>query len=206
MKKKLLIFPYGGNALEALDCISNEYDFLGFIDDDLDKQGQSDLGIPVFSREVLNQYPQTYISIVQASVNSFLKRKEVLATFHLPPEKFVNLIHPSAQISQYAQVGYNCLIMANVVITAKAKIGNHVIILPNTTIHHETEIGDFSWIGSNVCMAGSVKLGEQCWVGSGSSLINNISIGQNTLIGLGSNVLKSFPKNSKIVGNPANQI
>ena len=30
--KELLIFPYNGNGLEALDCIQGQYRFIGFID------------------------------------------------------------------------------------------------------------------------------------------------------------------------------
>ena len=32
MKKKLLIFPFNGNGLEALDCIDKNYEFIGFVD------------------------------------------------------------------------------------------------------------------------------------------------------------------------------
>ena len=29
----LLIFPYNGNGIEALDCIGSAYRFIGFVDD-----------------------------------------------------------------------------------------------------------------------------------------------------------------------------
>ena len=36
----LLIFPCGANGLEALDCLADNTQFLGFIDDDKEKQGK----------------------------------------------------------------------------------------------------------------------------------------------------------------------
>ena len=38
-RKKLVIFPYNGNGIEALDCINDdEFELIGFIDDDKNKK------------------------------------------------------------------------------------------------------------------------------------------------------------------------
>jgi hypothetical protein len=53
-KKKLVIFPFNGNGMEALDCISFEdYEFVGFIDDDARKRSPQ---YEIYSREILQQY------------------------------------------------------------------------------------------------------------------------------------------------------
>jgi hypothetical protein len=42
----LLVFPYNGNALEALDCVGDSYRFIGFVDDTPEKQGIERHGSP----------------------------------------------------------------------------------------------------------------------------------------------------------------
>jgi serine O-acetyltransferase len=49
-------------------------------------------------------------------------------------------------------------------------------------------------------------IGNNVRIYSNAILIGNISIGDNSVIGAGSVVLKSFPANSVIVGNPARRL
>lgn len=204
--QKLLIFPFNGNAIEAIDCIGKKYELLGFIDDTKEKQGKNKFGFEVFSREKIKEFPDSKILAVPGSPQSFLLREKIISGINSNEKKFATVIHPSAKVSPFAKIGYNVLIMAGVVITSNAVIGNHICILPNSVIHHDTIIGDYTLVGSNVTIAGNVNVGKNCYIGSGSSIINGISIGEKTLIGMGTNVIKSFPANSKLVGNPARQI
>lgn len=199
----LLIFPYNGNGLEALDCLSDDFNFIGFVDDTKEKQGVNGLGQHIFNRTVFEKYPKAKVLAVPGSPSSFKIRKEIIDGLCLSDERFVNVIHPKAIISKNVVLGKNCLIYAGVVITSNAQIGNHVCILPNTVIHHDSKIGDYTLIGSNICIAGYTTIGNNCYIGSGSNIINNISIGDNVLVGMGSNVIKNVIDNSKIAGNPA---
>lgn len=203
---KLFIFPFNGNGLEALDCIRGQFEFLGFIDDTPEKKGRHALGFTVYGRETLTQYPEAKILAVPGSPASYTIRDQIIAGINQDETRFATLIHPSASVSPFAQIGYNTLIMAGAVITANAVIGNHVCILPNTVIHHDSAVGDYSLVGSNVTIAGNTSVGRYCYIGSGTSIINGITVGDNTLIGLGSNVIKSVEAKSKMAGNPARQI
>lgn len=204
--KKLFIFPYNGNGLEALDCIGDEYEFIGFIDDTKEKQGVQENDHNVFTRNILNEHKDAFILAVPGSSISFTKREEIINSLNIRQDKFATLIHPKASISPLSKIGFNTLIMAGVVITSNAIIGNHVCILPNTVIHHDCHINDFTLIGSNVVIAGNTTISKNCYIGSGTNIINNIKIGEKTLIGLGSNVIKSVSPNSKAIGNPAKVI
>jgi len=75
--QKLLIFPYNGNGLEALDCLGSEYDFLGFIDDSIEKQEKGETGgHRVFSRTLIHTYPKAKILAVPGSPQTYLNSKE----------------------------------------------------------------------------------------------------------------------------------
>ncbi len=204
--QKLIIFPFNGNGIEALDCIdANEYDFLGFIDDSPEKLAAKNKW-PVNKRDFLQQHPDAMVLAVPGSPTSYQKRAEYIASLNIPADRFASIVHPAASIGKDVKIGCNCLIMAGVVITSNAVIGNHVCILPNTVIHHDAVIKDYTLIGCNVAIAGGTTVGSNCYIGSGTNMMNGINIGDRTLVGLGSNVLSSVPENSKIAGNPARQI
>jgi sugar O-acyltransferase (sialic acid O-acetyltransferase NeuD family) len=200
---KLFIFRFNGNGIEAIDCLSPQYQLVGFIDDTIEKQGVNHLGFRVFARSILKECPQVKVLAVSGSPLSYRSRPAIIGDLKIPEELFATVIHRSANVSQYAKIGTNVLIMAGVVITSNAVIEDHVCILPNSTIHHDVTIKKYSLIGSNVSIAGGVTIGENCYIGSGTRLINSISVGDRALIGLGSNVLKNVDSENKIAGNPA---
>lgn len=201
--KKLIIFPYNGNGLEAIDCIGDQYEFIGFADDTKAKQGVNSMGFEVFSRDIIAKYPEALVLAVPGSPTSFKIRNQIIDTLQLPNERFAKVIHPNAHVSKLSKIGYNTLVMAGVVITSNSKIANHVCILPNSVIHHDSNVGEYTLIGSNVTIAGNTSIGSFCYIGSGSRIINGITVGDETLIGMGSNVIKSLPSKIKAVGNPA---
>ena len=205
-RKKLLIFPFNGNGIEALDCINDvEYEFIGFVDDD-DKKLKAKNSYPVFPRSILDTHKDAFILAVPGSPSSYLKRQSHIASLEINPERFVSIIHPDVSLGKSVRVGINCLIMAGVVLTSNATIGNHVCILPNTVLHHDVQINDYSLIGSNVVIAGSTVIGTNCYIGSGTNIINGISIGDHSLVGMGSNIIRSVEAHSKIAGNPGKLI
>lgn len=207
MKKPLFIFPFAGSGLEALDCVDEAiFDWLGFIDDDPTKQGTTPEGWRVFGREVLAQHPEALLLAVQGSPDNYLHRASVIDSFGLPPERFATVIHPSSQVSRYAQMGYNCLLMAGVVVTPKAVVGNHVVIMPQTVIHHESILGDYTCLGAGVVIAGGCRISPHCWIGSGTTVKQQIEIGTGALVGIGSTVIRSVAAKTVVAGNPAKEL
>jgi len=204
-KKKLLIFPFNGNGIEALDCINfDDFELVGFVDDDLQKKSDQ---FDIYSREILLKYQEFFLLAVPGSAESFRKRKEIITSLGIKDiARYITAIHPNASIGRNVKIGVNCLIMAGVVITSNARINNHVCVLPNTVIHHDSVVNDYTLIGSNVVVAGGTTIGESCYIGSGTNIINGISIGDLSLIGLGSNILKNVTGNAKMVGNPARDL
>jgi sugar O-acyltransferase (sialic acid O-acetyltransferase NeuD family) len=205
-KQGLLIFPYNGNALEALGCIGDSYRFIGFVDDTPEKRGITPNGNIVLGREALTKYSDALVLAVPGSPSSYMSRKEVINSLGIENNRYAKIIHPAARISPLASIGFNVLIMAGVVVTSNAVIGSHVCILPNTVIHHDVFLGDWSLIGSNVTIAGNTIVEENCYIGSGSSVMNNLKVEAGALLGLGSNVIKDVGKGRRVAGNPAQDL
>ena len=203
-REKLVIFPFNGNGLEALDCIDPaKFDFIGFIDDDPKKRSDE---FQIFSRDILQRQPELKILAVPGGPESFRKRKEIIASLRIDKERFVSVIHPFASIGRNVSLGKNCLIMSGVVLTSNCIIEDHVCILPNSIVHHDSKIGEYTLVGSKVVVAGSTSIGFNCYIGSGSNIKNGLSIGERSLIGMGSNILKNVETDSKMVGNPARNL
>ena len=78
MPEQLLIFPFNGNGIEALDCIGNGYDFVGFVDDTPEKQGKHTSGFEVFSRSAFSKFPEAKVLAVPGSPTSFRIRKTIM--------------------------------------------------------------------------------------------------------------------------------
>jgi sugar O-acyltransferase (sialic acid O-acetyltransferase NeuD family) len=200
-KRKLIIFPFNGNGLEALDCIDfDKYDLLGFIDDDSTKVSSTH---EIFPRSIIQKHKELFFLAVPGSPTSFRKRVELINTLDLTADRYITAIHPRASIGKNVSIGFNCLIMAGVVITSNSKIHNHVCVLPNTVIHHDVEVKDYTLIGSNVVVAGGTSIGQNCYIGSGTNVINGIHIGDGALVGLGSNIIRAVAENTTVAGNPA---
>lgn len=202
MKMKLIIFPFNGNALEAYDCLGDNFELVCFVDDETSKYGEYD-GVPITSRKAIEDHPDALILAVPGSPISFKRRKEFIDSLNIAPERFATVIHPNASVSKLATIGRNTLIMAGVVITSNAKIGDHVCLLPNSVVHHDSRVENYSLVGSSVVVAGGTVVHQNCYIGSRSSLINGITVGEFTLVGMGSNVVSSIESHSVIVGNPA---
>lgn len=213
MSKKLLLFPFGGNAKEALISIfainrnKKAWEVLGFIDDDNSAWNKSCCGIKVLGgREVLKKFPSAYVLAVPGNPNSYLRRRKIIEDLNIDRSRFAKIIHPSVEVSPDAKIGYNVLIMPNVVVSCGVEIGNNCIILPNTVIAHDSIVGDHCCIGSNVTISGHVTIGTMCYIGSGTKIRDNVSIGKRTLVGLGSNVVSDIKSSVIAAGNPARTI
>lgn len=201
----LLIFPFNGNGLEALDCLGEAYRLVGFVDDNPEKRSHAG-EFRVFDRGAFEEFADAYVLAAPGSPTSFRGRRNAIAGLELPDERFARVIHPTARISPLAKIGRNVLVMAGVVVTSNCVIGDHVCILPNSVIHHDAKIGDYCLVGSNVTIAGGVTLADNCYVGSGCSIINGATIGVGALLGLGSNVIHDVTPGAVVAGNPAKPV
>ena len=210
MPKKLLLFPFGGNARESLLSVfatnerNKEWDILGFIDDDPSQLGKDCCGIKVVGgRVILEEIPDAFLLAVPGSPTSYLRRKDIISSLHADRSRFATIIHPSVVIAPDATIGHNTIIMPNVVISCGVRIGSHCILLPNSVVSHDSIVDDYCCIGSNVSISGSVRIGSSCYIGSGTKMRENVSIGEGTLVGLGSNVISDIEAGVVAAGSPA---
>lgn len=210
MSKKLLLFPFGGTAREALVAIlssaelQKQWDVLGFLDDQKEAKGKECCGVKVLgSRDLLKTFKDAYVLAVPAHPKIYLKRQEIINSLGLDPARFAQIIHPSTMVAKDATIGHNTFIAPHCFISSKTTIGNHCVILSNTVVSHDTQIHDYCCLGANVTISGTVSIGPSVYIGSAASIKENIHIGEQSLLGIGANVVTNVDAKTVVVGNPA---
>ena len=107
-------------------------------------------------------------------------------------------------ISKNSNIGSNCNIDRGFV--DNTFIGEAVMIDNQVHIGHNCYISDFCVIAGKSGLSGSVILEKNVILGGEVGIRDNVRIGENSIISAASKVWKSFPKNSKIGGYPAQNL
>lgn len=194
----LYLYGAGGHAKVVIDILEQlDIKIEAVIDDD--ELLNSIMGYPVYRKDFLSSVdPQSEVLV---TIGNNEIRKRIAENVGL---SICNtIVHPSAIISKYAEVGEGTVIIQGAILQAEAKIGSHCIVNTGATVGHECVVSDYVHIASNATLCGNVSVGECSWVGAGSVVIPGIKIGRNCMIGAGSVVVKDIPDNVVVYGNPA---
>lgn len=113
------------------------------------------------------------------------------------------LIHPSASVSGYAQLGLGTVVMANAVVNPFVTIGVGCIINTSSSIDHDCIISDGVHISPGANIAGGVTISEYSWIGIGSQVKQLVTIGKDATIGAGATVIHDVADDATVVGTPA---
>lgn len=119
---------------------------------------------------------------------------------------FEALIHPSASVSQYANIGDGTVIMANAVVNPFSRIGTSCIINTSASVDHDCVISDGVHISPGAHLAGAVNIGIASWVGIGARVRQLTSIGEHVVVGAGATVVQNIADNQVVIGTPAKTV
>lgn len=211
-KQKIVMVGAGGLARELHQLIEDiqeespgSIDFLGWLDEDTSKVGESIHGFPVLgSLEWLER--DRDVKVILGIGAPAIRRKVVRQIQSSGNEQFGRLIHPSVRIGHRVELGEGVIICAGVVGTTDFSLGSHTLVNINATLAHEDVIGDFVTIAPAANISGNVKIGEGTDIGTNATVIQGVSIGEWSIVGAGAVVNKSLPANVTAVGAPAKVI
>lgn len=189
--------------IEDINRITPEWNILGFIDDNLRalegyKCDYSIIGDIQTWIPKENEYFACALAfpVVKQKVVGMLKEKGA---------QFATLIHPTALINKYAEIGEGVVVTPRSNINANAVVGNFVSVL-GSGIGHDAVVGDFSTLSGRCSINGHVKIGKLVYVACGVSIAPAKKIGDGATVGIGSVVISNIKPGVTVFGNPAKKI
>lgn len=210
--KPVVIIGAGGFAREVLDIIDAvnaekpQYEVLGYIVD-------SQYGLPgtmINDKPILGGYDwlqqRSEDIMVICGVGSPQDRYKLVKRAEVMGCRFFSVVHPTAILTRWVQVGQGTVITAGCILTNQIRIGDHVQVNLDCTIGHDAILGNFVTLAPGVHISGNVVLAEGTYVGTGANIIEKLRIGRWSIVGAGSTVLKDVPANTTVVGVPAKVI
>lgn len=207
--KDIIIVGAGGFGRELLQWIkdvnraSPTWNIKGFIDDNLNALDGIRCDYAVIGK-ISEWTPSENELFAMAIANP--KVKETL-TGQLKDRGavFTPVIHPTAIVSDLADVGEGLIAYPGAGINPNTVIGDFVTLL-RSTVGHDAHVGSFCTISSYCDITAGVELEKYVFLGSHATLIPHIRVGEGAYISAGSVVIKNVKPGMKMFGNPAKEL
>ena len=210
MSFSVLILGAGGHAwviadvLQQMLATGQDLVALGYLDDNVQLQGQRYLGLPVLG--VLSDLPSVPHDAVVVAIGDNRIRQQLFTALYANGERFITARHPRSIVAADVVIGPGTMICAGAIVNPGSVVGANVILNTGCTVDHHNCIGDHVHIAPGVHLGGEVSIGEGTLVGIGSTVIPRRIVGEWSVVGAGSLVSKNIPDRSMAVGMPARAI
>jgi sugar O-acyltransferase (sialic acid O-acetyltransferase NeuD family) len=208
MGNKVVIFGTTEAAMMSHFFLSHDspYEIIAFtVDRDFIKEKMM-CGLPVVPFEdVESIYPPAdygmHVAIMFGRVNR--TRAEKYSQAKEKGYELVSYVSSKAYTWPGLEVGDNCVITENCVISPFVKIGNNVVITPGCTIGHHSVINDHCFLGAHVVVLGRVTVEPHCFIGANSTIRDGIVIARECIIGAGALITKDTIERGVYINKPA---
>ena len=201
---KCIIIGAGTYGMVYSTFLSQEYEIIGFIDDDEKLIGTNVTGIPVLGNVnyLLNEIGPTVAVFAPLGNNSqrvSLLEKLIERGFNTP-----SFIHPQSQIPNSVLLGKAVYILNATNIMPFTSIGDFTMISMGVNIAHHVIIDKGCFFSQGSIIGASIKIEELAYFGIASVVMTGLKkIGKRAVIGAGTVVIKDVLDDQTVVGNPA---
>jgi sugar O-acyltransferase (sialic acid O-acetyltransferase NeuD family) len=196
----------GGHAKSLIEALRSEgrFDVVAMVDDDASRDGMDLLGTPVTARPVetwREDCEHAFVGVggvtsVDARRGAFARLEA--AGFVLPP-----VVHASAAVSEWAELGRGAQILAHAVVNAAARIGDGAIVNTGAIVEHDCVVGASAHLAPRAVIGGDVEVGAGAHVGMGAVVVEGLRIGAGAFVAAGAVVVADVPDGARVEGVPA---
>jgi sugar O-acyltransferase (sialic acid O-acetyltransferase NeuD family) len=202
MNERLIIIGASGHGKVVADIaiILKQWKTIAFLDDN--ETIKTCMGYPVIGKtNDFSFYIQDSDFFVAIGNNK--TRESITQDIEKANGNIVTLIHPSAIIGSFVEIGKGTAIMAGTVINPCSVIGKGCIVNTSSIVEHDNIICDFVHLSPGTHLAGSVKIGTRVWIGIGATVIQDVNIVNDVIIGSAALVIRNIDSAGVYVGIPA---
>lgn len=203
MKENCIIVGAGTYGQVYAEYLKEDYNILGFIDDNEILSNTEINGIKVlgnfnFLLNSIDISVNVFIPIGNNKTRVELFKKVINKGFKTP-----NFIHKTTQIHSSVKIGKGVYILPGSHIMPLAEIKDFVLVSMGVNIAHHTiiEQGCFFSQGSNI--GASIHFRDNVFCGIGSTIMTGVKdVGKKSVIGAGAVIIHDVPDGVTVVGNP----
>lgn len=203
--RKLVIIgagSVGGHIASNLELYGIEGQLLGFLDDDVNKQGKNFCGYPVIA-DVSWIFDKTDLDVIIGIAFPKVKEKIIKKLAVNGSLKYPSLVAENAWLSRATMLGKGSIIYPGTCVNYGSVIGDFVVMNMNCSIGHDCNVSSFSSFAPGVNLGGHTQVGLAVELGIGAATLQGISIGNYSVVGGQSIVNKALPENVVAMGIPA---
>ena len=207
MKENCVIVGAGTYGQVYANYLKDNYNVLGFIDDNNEFQGIEIDGVKVlgdfnYLLKEIEKSTNIFVPIGNNEIRVFLLNTLIKHGFKTP-----NYIHPSCNIHESVSIGNCVYILPGVNIMPLTIIKDFVLISMGVNIAHHTTIGEGCFFSQGSNIGANIQFEQNVFSGIASTIMTGVKvIGNSALIGAGAVIIKDVPDGATVVGNPGRVI
>lgn len=210
MKEIYIILGVGGSTPVFMDmALSCGYKIVGLYHYNSDRTGEIEHGYPIMgSFNDLFKADITGRSFLLSQGNMRI-RKEITDKIVSRGGIVPTLIHPSAEISNFAKISDKGVVIgAKCVVQADVEIKSNSVIRDMALVCHQTSIGNYVFVGPMALVGAHIHVDDFAFIGQDALLVSGKvgNVGANSLVGAGAVATKKIPSDVVVVGSPARVI
>lgn len=202
--KPVVIVGAGGHGKVLFDiCRASSVPVAGYLDKD--SSWRPDIhGLPILGTDdMLGDGSFVAAHAFVLGIGDVRIRRALIARLEDANAALATLIHPSAAVSEFAEIGRGSTVHAGAVVCIDARIGAHCVVNTGASVDHDCVLADGVQIGPGARLAGGVVCDADVFVGTGASVVPGIKVGKGSVVGAGSSAARDVPENVTVFGVPA---
>jgi acetyltransferase EpsM len=208
--RRILVWGAGGHGKVIIDALlaAQSGEVVGIVDEDPAKAGKAVLDIPVldFSGGLGGVLERVNCDGIAIGIGDNYTRARKFYEVREIGIDLINVIHPAAHISRFAELGQGVTILAGAVVNPGTIIEDNACVNTSASIDHDNQLGMSCHIFPNATLAGGVRVGQYAYIGAGAVVTPNVTVHQYSYVGAGAVVRKDVTEGVVVAGVPAVRI
>lgn len=205
----IIIVGAGGFGREVMQWARSTFDrnqfrLKGFLDDDSECINNTHCGLPWLGSiaEGKDRYAIQENDRFLYAIGNIENKRSIIQGLKKRGAQFINLIHPTAIVSDSAKLGEGVVVCPFALVSDQATLDDFTMVNFYASCAHDVTIGKYSILSPYATVNGFSQLEEEVFLGTHATVTAYLSVGTKSKISANSVAMKDVPPNSIVYGVP----